>query len=32
MEVPLNEALEYAVLEFPFSFWQWEENAKKFHQ
>lgn len=22
-EVPLNEALEYAVLEFPFSFWQW---------
>jgi hypothetical protein len=22
-EVPLNEALEYAALEFPFSFWQW---------
>ncbi|WP_372745171.1 S28 family serine protease [Lutibacter sp.] len=22
-EVPVNEALEYAVLEFPFSFWQW---------
>jgi len=22
-EVPLEEALEYAVLEFPFSFWQW---------
>ena len=22
-EVPTNEALEYAVLEFPFSFWQW---------
>jgi len=21
--VPLNEALEYSVLEFPFSFWQW---------
>lgn len=22
-EVPFSEALEYAVLEFPFSFWQW---------
>ncbi|WP_316636295.1 S28 family serine protease [uncultured Flavobacterium sp.] len=22
-EVPFNESLEYAVLEFPFSFWQW---------
>ncbi|MFB3389059.1 S28 family serine protease [Flavobacterium sp. LAR06] len=22
-EVPYTEALEYAVLEFPFSFWQW---------
>lgn len=22
-EVPFEEALEYAVLEFPFSFWQW---------
>ncbi len=22
-EVPMNEALEYAALEFPFSFWQW---------
>ncbi|SHM58306.1 S28 family serine protease [Flavobacterium saccharophilum] len=22
-EVPYGEALEYAVLEFPFSFWQW---------
>jgi hypothetical protein len=22
-EVPINEALEYAALEFPFSFWQW---------
>jgi len=22
-EVPIEEALEYAVLEFPFSFWQW---------
>lgn len=22
-EVPISEALEYAVLEFPFSFWQW---------
>lgn len=22
-EVPMEEALEYSVLEFPFSFWQW---------
>ncbi|HSH65537.1 MAG TPA: S28 family serine protease [Bacteroidia bacterium] len=22
-EVPMNEAIEYAALEFPFSFWQW---------
>ncbi|APD07724.1 prolyl tri/tetrapeptidyl aminopeptidase [Flavobacteriaceae bacterium UJ101] len=22
-EVPIEEALEYAILEFPFSFWQW---------
>jgi hypothetical protein len=22
-QVPMEEALEYAVLEFPFSFWQW---------
>ena len=22
-EIPVEEALEYAVLEFPFSFWQW---------
>lgn len=22
-EIPIAEALEYAVLEFPFSFWQW---------
>lgn len=26
-EVPLEEALEYAVLEFPFSFWQWRGNC-----
>lgn len=34
-EIPMEEAMEYAVMEFPFSFWQWggkcdeipEENA-----
>ncbi len=26
-EVPFEEALEYAVLEFPFSFWQWGGNC-----
>lgn len=27
-EVPIEEALEYAVLEFPFSFWQWDGNCE----
>lgn len=26
-QVPMAEALEYAVLEFPFSFWQWGGNC-----
>lgn len=26
-EVSMEEALEYAVLEFPFSFWQWGANC-----
>lgn len=26
-EVPVSEALEYAVLEFPFSFWQWDGSC-----
>jgi hypothetical protein len=26
-EVPMEEALEYATLEFPFSFWQWGGNC-----
>ena len=26
-EIPIAEALEYAVLEFPFSFWQWGGNC-----
>ena len=26
-QIPIEEALEYAVLEFPFSFWQWEGNC-----
>ena len=26
-EVPIAEALEYAILEFPFSFWQWGGNC-----
>ncbi|MFK7049819.1 S28 family serine protease [Flavobacterium columnare] len=28
-EVPISEAFEYAVLEFPFSFWQWNGNCDK---
>ncbi len=27
-ELSMEEALEYAVLEFPFSFWQWGGNCK----
>jgi hypothetical protein len=27
-EVPIAEALEYAVLEFPFSFWQWNGKCE----
>jgi hypothetical protein len=27
-ELSTNEALEYAVLEFPFSFWQWNGNCE----
>ncbi|WP_418604639.1 S28 family serine protease [Hwangdonia sp.] len=27
-KVPMEEALEYAVLEFPFSFWQWGGNCE----
>ncbi|MDV7187686.1 S28 family serine protease [Lutibacter sp. TH_r2] len=27
-EVPMEEALEYAVLELPFSFWQWGGNCE----
>jgi len=26
-EIPVEEALEYAVMEFPFSFWQWGGNC-----
>ena len=26
-KVPIEEALEYSVLEFPFSFWQWGEKC-----
>ena len=26
-QIPIEEALEYAVLEFPFSFWQWGGNC-----
>ena len=26
-EIPIDEALEYATLEFPFSFWQWGGNC-----
>ena len=26
--VPIEEALEYSVLEFPFSFWQWGGNCE----
>ena len=28
-EIPIEEALEYAVLEFPFSFWQWGGNCNE---
>ncbi|AND63382.1 hypothetical protein AX766_02565 [Flavobacterium covae] len=28
-EVPISEAFEYAVLELPFSFWQWNGNCDK---
>lgn len=31
-EVPVDEALEYAVLEFPFSFWQWGGNCESIPQ
>ncbi len=27
-KMPIDEALEHAVLEFPFSFWQWGSNCK----
>jgi hypothetical protein len=27
-EIPYEEALEYAVLEYPFSFWQWGGNCE----
>ena len=28
-QISINEALEHAVLEFPFSFWQWGSNCKE---
>ncbi len=28
-EIPVEEALEYAVMEFPFSFWQWGGNCEE---
>ncbi len=28
-QIPIEEALEYAVLEFPFSFWQWGGKCNK---
>lgn len=31
-EVPMEEALEYAVLEFPFSFWQWGGDCDLMHK
>ncbi|AMA49700.1 S28 family serine protease [Flavobacterium covae] len=31
-EVPISEAFEYAVLELPFSFWQWNANCDKIPQ
>lgn len=28
-KMPIDEALEHAVLEFPFSFWQWGSNCEE---